>query len=205
MVDAVATLRAAERVVGLLESHGIRAVVIGAVALAAYRYVRFTEDLDLGIEADLPGIQALVSALRGEGFTAELREPDGDDPLGGVIDATGPFGLIQIVNFGNRFPAVIRDALAGDDVLVTPGGKLRVIPLPQLIALKLYAGGSKAKSDIIEVLRRNPEADLKEIQRICRSYRLRGLGELIRELKDERSETGSTRAPRVVEGAPPST
>ena len=50
MVDADATLRAAERVVGVLQNHGISAVIIGAVALAAYRYVRFTEDLDLGIE-----------------------------------------------------------------------------------------------------------------------------------------------------------
>ena len=76
MVDADATLRAAERVVGLLQSHGIRAVVIGAVALAAYRYVRFTEDLDLGIEADLPGMQALVSAfnsLRGTGVPVEAH------------------------------------------------------------------------------------------------------------------------------------
>ncbi len=183
MVDADATLRSAERVVGLLESHGIRAVVIGAVALAAYRYVRFTEDLDLGIEADLPALQTCVTALRVEGFTAELREPDADDPLGGVIDVTGPFGLIQIVNFGNRFPAVIRDALAADDVLVTPGGKLRVIPLPQLIALKLYAGGSKAKSDVVELLRRNPDADLVLIRQTCRGYRLRGLGALLRELE----------------------
>jgi hypothetical protein len=184
MVDADATLKAAERVVGILQSHGISAVVIGAVALAAYKYVRFTEDLDLGIETDLPAMRALVTALRGEGFTAELRVPDGDDPLGGVIDITGPFGLIQIVNFGNSFPAAIRDALAGGEVLITPGGELRIIPLPQLIALKLYAGGSRSKSDIIEVLRRNPQADLVEIQATCRRYRLRGLPALLKELEE---------------------
>ena len=183
MVDADATLRAAERVVGVMENHGIFAVVIGAVALAAYRYVRFTEDLDLGIEAELPAMRALVTALGTAGFMAELREPDEDDPLGGVIDVTGPFGLIQIVNFGSRFPAAIRDALVGDDLLVTQGGKLRIIPLPQLVALKLYAGGSKAKNDIIELLRRNPEADLSQIQQTCRRYRLRGFGALLRELE----------------------
>ena len=93
MVDADATLRAAERVVGVLESHGISAVVIGAVAMAAYRYVRF------------------------------------------------------------------------------------------LVALKLYAGGSKSRSDIIELLRRNPDADLGKIKEACRRYRLRGLGVLLRELE----------------------
>lgn len=183
MVDADATLRAAERVVGVLENHGISAVVIGAVALAAYHYVRFTEDLDLGIEAELPAMQTLVTALRTEGFLTEFREPDEDDPLGGVIDVTGSFGLVQIINFGNRFPAAIRDALAGGDVLVTPGGKLRIVPLPQLVALKLYAGGSKSKTDIIELLRRNPDADLGKISKACRRYRLRGLGALLRELE----------------------
>jgi hypothetical protein len=183
MVDPDATLRAAERVVRVLKSHGISAVVIGAVALAAYRYVRSTEDLDLGIEVELPAMRAMVTALREEGFTVELREPDGDDPLAGVIDITGSFGLIQIVNFGNCFPAAIRDALADGDVLVAPGGNLRIIPMPQLIALKLYAGGSKAKSDILELLRRNPDADLARIQQTCRRYRLRGLGALLRELE----------------------
>jgi hypothetical protein len=37
MCDADANLRAAERVAGLLDQHGVPAVVIGAVALAAYR------------------------------------------------------------------------------------------------------------------------------------------------------------------------
>ena len=183
MVDPDATLRAAERVAVLLQGHGIPSVVIGAVALAAYKYVRFTEDLDLGVDAEFSAMRALVTALREDGFTAEFREPDEDDPLGGVIDVSGPFGLVQIVNFGNRFPAAIHDALAGDDILVTPGGNLRIVPLPQLIALKLYAGGSKAKADIVELLRRNPDADLDQIRNVCRRYRLRGLSALLRELK----------------------
>ena len=68
-------------------------------------------------------------------------------------------------------------------MLVTPGGKLRIVPLTQLVALKLYAGGSKAKSDILELLRRNPDADLGKIREACRRYRLRGLGALLRELE----------------------
>jgi len=183
MVDPDATLRAAERVAVLLQGHRIPAVVIGAVALAAYNYVRFTEDLDLGVDVELSEMRTLVTALREDGFTAELREPHGDDPLGGVIDVSGPFGLVQIVNFGDRFPAAIHDALAGDEILVTPGGHLRVVPLPQLVALKLYAGGSKARADIVELLRRNPHADLDQIRNVCRRYRLRGLSGLLRELE----------------------
>ena len=82
MFDPEANLQAAERVVGVLERHGVPAVVIGAVALAAYRYVRHTEDIDLGVDADLQAMRMLVATLREEEFTADLREPDDDDPLG---------------------------------------------------------------------------------------------------------------------------
>ena len=166
----------------MLERRGVPSVVIGAVALAAYRYIRLTEDIDLGVDADLPAMRMLVAALREEGFTAELKEPDGDDPLGGVIDVSGPFGLVQVVSFGGRFPAAIRDALTGDDIRVNPGSKLRIVPLPQLVALKLYAGGSKSRADIVELLRRNPEVDLAAIRKVCRRYRLRGLDAILREL-----------------------
>ncbi|MEI6177793.1 MAG: hypothetical protein WCS43_12950 [Verrucomicrobiota bacterium] len=40
MSDAESNLRAAERVASLLVENGAPAVVIGAVALAAHRYVR---------------------------------------------------------------------------------------------------------------------------------------------------------------------
>ncbi|MDE0597340.1 MAG: nucleotidyl transferase AbiEii/AbiGii toxin family protein [Roseibacillus sp.] len=182
MSDPEANLRAAERVADLLDQHGVPAVVIGAVALAAYRYVRYTEDIDLGVDADLPCMRKLAAALREEGFTVELREPDGDDPLGGVIDVSGSFGLVQVVSFADRLPAAIRDALAGDDVRVSPGSNLRLVPLPQLVALKLYAGGSKSRADIVELLRRNREADLSPIRTACRRYRLRGLEAILREL-----------------------
>ena len=129
-------------------------------------------------------VRIIRNLLRQAGFTAELREPSTDDPLGGVIDVSGPFGLVQIISFGNRFPAAIRDALVGENILLIPGGNLRIIPLPQLVALKLYAGGIKAKADIVELLRRNPDADFDEIRNVCRRYRLRGLAPLLRELED---------------------
>ena len=52
-----ANLRAAETVVDLLGRQGIPSAVIGAVALAAYKNVRFTEDLDPGIETELPALR----------------------------------------------------------------------------------------------------------------------------------------------------
>lgn len=176
-----AILTAAEKVVAVLDRLGIGALVIGGVALAAHRYVRHTDDLDVGVNARVTTLGRVADELRAEGFGVELREPDADDPLGGVIDVTGPFGLIQVINFGERFPAVIDDALGSSPPVVRPGSPLRIVPLPHLVALKLYAGGFRAKADIVELLRRNPGTDSTAIRTLCQRYRLRGLDELLRE------------------------
>lgn len=183
MADPEANLRAAERVAELLAQNHVPAVVIGAVALAAHRYIRFTEDIDLGVDADLSTMRKLEIALRDVGFSVELREPDSEDPLGGVLDVSGPFGLVQVISFADRFPAVIRDAVAAATIRVRPGSILSLVPLPQLVALKLYAGGSKSRADVVELLRRNPEADLSAIQEVCQGYRLGGLETILDELR----------------------
>ncbi|HCN75891.1 MAG TPA: hypothetical protein DIT13_01705 [Verrucomicrobiales bacterium] len=174
-------LHAAESVVAVLKEFQTEAVVIGALALAAHHYVRFTEDLDLGMNASAQKFRAIAEALRARGFHVELREPDADDPLSGVMDVMCPGGLIQLVNFGQTFPAVIEDALQAPPLTVRPESALRVVPLPHLVALKLYAGGFKSKADVVELLRRNTDADRDEILALCKRYRLRGLPELLEE------------------------
>jgi hypothetical protein len=174
-------LAAAERIASLLAGGGVDAVVIGAAALAAHEYVRSTEDIDLGVNVAIRDFRHLAERLRDAGYDVAFREPDGDDPRGGVMDVSGPFGLVQVVNFGERFPPEIDRGHAEAKLCVRAGASLRVIPLPHLIALKLYAGGMKSKADIVELLKRNPDADRGEIRAICRQYRLRGLEPLIRE------------------------
>lgn len=68
-----------EKVLVVLARHHINAVVIGAVALAAHHYVRQTENLDLGVNADVPTLRAVVRSLHEAGLEAKLREPDGED------------------------------------------------------------------------------------------------------------------------------
>jgi hypothetical protein len=174
-------IHAAEEVATILEACGVGAVVIGAVALAAHGYVRFTEDLDLGVNTDLVTLTRAAEMLRGAGYDVTLREPDGQDPLGGVVDVRGPFGVVQIVNFGGRFPAVIEGGLATADTVIRSGSRLRIVPLPHLVALKLYAGGMKSRADIVELLSRNPDVDMAEIRELCDRWRLRGLDGLIAE------------------------
>jgi len=122
-------LEAAEQIAAALAEQGIGAIVIGAAALAAHRYVRHTEDIDLGVNIAIRACSSTAATLRTMGFDVELREPDGEDPLGGVIDVSGPFGLVQIVNFGERFPGVIESGLADATLQMREGGNLRIIPL----------------------------------------------------------------------------
>ncbi len=179
MSDPDAFLQMAEEVGDILRNHRIEAVIIGAVALAAHHYVRQTEDIDLGVNADVPALRMLTQSLRQAGFSAKLHEPDSDDPLGGVIDVESDRGLVQIISYANRFPVVIDDALKNARLVARAGSSLPVAPIPQLIALKLYAGGYKSKADIVELLSRNPEIDLAQIRATCRRYRISGLEELI--------------------------
>lgn len=181
MSDPEKLLQTAEAILAILARHHVDAVVIGAVALAAHHYVRQTDDLDLGVTADLPTLRAVVASLREAGLEPELREPDGADPLGGVIDVSGPFGLVQIISYAGRFPAVIEDAVRLSTLVVRDGSPLKIVPIPHLIALKLYAGGHKSKADIVELLVRNPGLDLDDVRAVCAQYRLDGIEELIAE------------------------
>lgn len=173
-----ASAELAEQVLGVLQRHGVDAVVIGGVALAAHHYPRATDDLDLGVNATRATLRAVRDELLSRGYGVELREPDGDDPLGGTIDVVAePGGLVQVVNFDNSpsngFPAVIRDAL---QAMGPPTGKLRVAPLPYLIAMKLYAGGEKSRRDIQALVQHNPNEDWEAIRALCKRYGLHTYG-----------------------------
>lgn len=168
MAKSANIIEVAEQIGLVLKQHQVDALVVGGVALAAHKYIRQTDDLDLGVNADIRTLHVVTKSLQEAGFSVELREPDSDDPLGGVLDVSGSFGLIQIINFGNRFPAVIEDALRESTLHVHSGSLLRIAPIPHLVALKLYAGGFKSKADIVELLKCNPEANRNEIRDLCK-------------------------------------
>jgi hypothetical protein len=171
-----ATLHTAERIVGVLASEGVDAAIIGAVALAAHHYPRSTEDLDLAVGVDPERLPRLANALRAEGFSIELREPDAADPLGGVLRVTAEGSdPIEIVNFCNPpsggIPALIEAALQAASPY-REGSALRVVSLRHLVAFKLYSGGLKSKTDVLELLSRNPWLDLNELRETCAALRL---------------------------------
>ena len=97
----------------------------------------------------------------------------------GFIDVSGGFGLVQSIRDAGRFPAVIEDAVRLSTLVVREDSPLKIVPIPHLIALKLYAGGHKSKADIIELLVRNPDLELDEVRSVCAGYGLGSLEELI--------------------------
>jgi hypothetical protein len=135
------------------------------------------------------GLPAAQRAIESAGFTAEVRQPDAEDPLGGLIEVTAE-GIrpIEVVNFFNPWSPraapladeAIREALAGQ-IQASP---LRVVSLPHLIALKLYAGGPRSRSDVVELLERNRPLDLPRIRDVCARHGLaEALDAILRELQ----------------------
>jgi hypothetical protein len=152
--------------------------VIGALALACHKYVRQTHDLDLATCTEpFNGLPLVQKAIARAGFAADLRQPDAADPLGGVIEVTGKrIKPIEIVNFLNPWSRGAA-GLAEEAIREAAGGqigrsRLRVVSLPHLVALKLYAGGPRNRSDVIEVLERNQPLDLAPIRDVCRRHGL---------------------------------
>jgi hypothetical protein len=194
VTEASAQLALAERVAETAARLGIETALIGAAALAAHDYVRGTEDVDLGSAVDpSTRLTALERELAGEGLHTKLRLPDDQDPLGGVLvvwdregDDGEPVGQVEVVNFVNplrpaRTPAAraIAHAQRLDD-----SSLLRCVTLPDLIALKIYAGARQDFGDIVELLARNPDADLDAIRASAAPFDAGGvLEELIAEAR----------------------
>ena len=145
--------------------------MIGALAMAAHRYSRATHDIDLGTAADIfTTLKRVGERLQAEGFEIETNLPDQDDPLGGVINVIGEdFDTVQIVNFFNPWtgvPPFAKEAIELAESAQMPGSALRVVDLPHLVALKLYAGGSKSRDDVSQLLAANPDADLAAVRKV---------------------------------------
>jgi hypothetical protein len=196
MLDPRATLALAERVAAAARQQGIATALIGATALAVHRYTRGTEGIDLATAVD-PATQlsALERTLAETGLHTQLRLPDDNDPLGGVlavwerVDERGaPVDTVEIVNFLNPGSAranPARNAIARAEEV--PGTTLRCVILADLVALKLYAGGSSDLADIVQLIARNADVDLEAIRAIASAYDTRGrLDELIAEAEQLR-------------------
>ena len=76
MKDDRDLLSAAREIAEIVETFGLKPLIIGAIALAAHRYPRFTKDLDLAVNASLIQLQELNEALESNGYQTTLHKPD---------------------------------------------------------------------------------------------------------------------------------
>ena len=194
-MGASTPLDLAERIALIAAGLGIETALIGAYALAAHRYVRGTDDIDLASACDFGDLRRLETAVREAGFQTLVRAPDDEDPLGGVlviwteIDEEGdPIDPCEVVNFVNpylprRTPA--RDAIR-NAVSLAEKPALRYPRLADLIALKLYAESRQDDADIVEVIARNLDADLEEVRRVAKAYGFERIDDLIAEAEARR-------------------
>lgn len=170
------TLEVARDVASACRDLGIETALIGALALAYHGYARATEDLDLASCVDpFTSLRELRRVLEAKGFEVRFGEPDAMDPLGGVLTVTGTdFDAVQVVNFHNPLSGVGnpgREAIETASATLE-GYALRVVDVPHLIALKLYAGGPKSRGDVLELLARNREVPREEIADVCSRHHL---------------------------------
>ena len=174
--DLAQTLDALDEVLEVLAEQGVDGVVIGAMALAVHHYPRETEDLDLAVATEPRLLREIAATLETRGWEVAFREPDPQDPLGGVLDARAPGSeLIQVINFFNPpasgFPRLVAEAIEKAVPLVS-GRSPKVVDLQTLIAFKLYAGGPKSRLDILELIDRNPSLDIAALRERCVALRL---------------------------------
>jgi hypothetical protein len=178
----------AERVAVIATELGIPTALIGATALAVHNYVRGTADIDLATAVDpfreLPKLQ---ERLESEGLDVELSFPDAEDILGGVLRVRAR-GVdndpVEIVNFHNPLKPSSNPGLEAVQTAtpIAASSALRCATLGHLIALKLFAGSRRDQADVVELLRRNTDADHEEIRNVCERY---GYAPLLDELTAE--------------------
>lgn len=123
----------------LLDALGVRYALIGAHAMAARGYPRFTVDVDLlTTEARVLEPDTWVPLARG-GAHVDARRGDADDPLGGVVHILLADGTdVDIVVGKWQWEA---DLIDRADEMPIGGVPLRVPRIGDLILLKLAAGG----------------------------------------------------------------
>jgi hypothetical protein len=142
------------RVSRILSERGIAHAVIGAAALAAHGVPRATADLDLLAFDPACLDPSLWEGLRAAGVEVQVRRGDEVDPLAGVVrmamKGEGPVDLIVGRELWQR------EILGRARAYRIGEGPVPVVTAPDLVLLKLYAGGPQDAWDIDQLLDADP-------------------------------------------------
>jgi hypothetical protein len=149
----VASARAA---VALLAEHDIPHLIVGGLAVQEYGYPRVTIDVDIVVPEVLEAVEWLTASLTGPFYRVPEFQDRVEDRRNQVELDILPAG--KVVKRGCKIPFPQPG---------TSSGKLQIIPLEDLISLKLDSWNNspnhrlKDKSDVVElILRRKLPRDL---------------------------------------------
>ena len=95
------------------------------------------------------------------------------------------FDAVQVVNFYNPWAVSTNPGESSIQSATAriPGYDLPVVDVPHLIALKLYAGGPRNRSDVLELIERNRDVDRSDIRGVCEQFNLiADLDEVLRDV-----------------------
>jgi predicted nucleotidyltransferase len=154
----------AERILRVLQAHGVDFVVIGGIAVQAHGYLRWTKDLDIVVSPRTLNMSRLSEALgelgaelRGTG-TLKLTDPHQlrRVPLIPVMTEAGPLDVANIEHLAGapRSYDALREAAL---VIELRDIEVAVAGLSDLIRMKRAAGREHDLADI-EALTREAEA-----------------------------------------------
>ena len=138
--------KAAVRVASIL---GKDSLLIGGLAVSAWGHVRATEDVDFVSSESPEELQRLLTNI---GIQTELRR---GDVLAGNLPWVihGSVGDVSLQILPPPVPIQWENATV---VKIPGGGELRVVDLPDLLRLKLRAGGTRDLWDVAVLLKKHP-------------------------------------------------
>jgi hypothetical protein len=146
-------LKLFEAVCERLDAASVPHALIGAAALGMHGVARSTLDFDV-LATDA---RVLDAAFWGDlGRLADIRRGEADDPLLGAVRFQSPDAYPVDLVVG-RFPWQSR-ILERAERLAVGDRRVPVCSAPDLILLKLFAGGAQDRWDVEQVLAVRPEA-----------------------------------------------
>jgi hypothetical protein len=164
------TRRSVEAVVDALNTHGVRYLIAGGLAVVAHGYVRFTADIDIILDLAPENVNLAIGALGGLGYRprAPVRFQE-------LADATKRSewirerGLTVFSLYSDAHPATEVDVFvepsldfdtaypAGARIDIAPGVRAVFVSYDDLLHLKAQAGRPQDLEDIrqLQALRRD--------------------------------------------------
>ena len=153
-----------EEILCVLVAHNVDFVVIGAIAVQAHGYVRWTKDLDIIVRPTTLNLTRVSEAL--VDLEAELRTPGTlritdphqlrAAPMVPVMTRAGPLDIVNVEHVAGapRSYEALRDAAL---IIELRGVEVAVAGLSDLIRMKRAAARPHDLADI-EALTRDPES-----------------------------------------------